>query len=68
MYMHNDNSIYIIRYRFKGSKDMVEKTFDNEPEAYGFYHGLENVDFKCFKVKTTVTMQMVVLYERFTDG
>ena len=68
MFMKNDNSEYIVRYRFKGSKEMVEKTFPTEAEAYGYYHGLENVDFRCFKIKTIVTTQIVVLYERNTEN
>lgn len=68
MFLKNDNSQYIIIYRFKGSTEMFKKSFDTEAEAYGFYHGLENVDFRCFKIVTIVTTQIVVLYERFTDG
>ena len=64
MFMKNDNSEYIVCYRFKGSNKMIEKSFPTEHEAYGFYHGLENVDFRCFKIKTVVTTQIVVLYER----
>ena len=65
MFMKNDNSEYIVRFRFQGENSMIEKTFLSESEAYVFYHGLENVDFRCFKIKTIVTMQTVVLYERF---
>ena len=65
MFMRNDNlnNIYIVRYGFNDSKDLHEKTFSSEEEAYGFYHGLTNVRFRCFKILSTVTVTTVVLYE-----
>lgn len=66
MFIDNDNHQFVVRYAFNGSDELVEKTFNTEAEAYGFYHGLENVHFRCLKIKTTVTTQIVVLFER--DG
>lgn len=56
-------NLFIIRYRINETRDIKIKEFTNAREAYDFYHGLENCQFKAMILHTKVVLTIPLLYE-----